>query len=371
MFIQKLENLNLDINATEFAISTALKKSTIHIFKVFQIPLSAAHILKQEALSSGGDFIVSRDMILCRDKFYDGIIIATQSQMEHIINKCNIQPFGLKNLATILKQHLNKPTLKPKIMGIINITDDSFYEDSRVKSTKQIISKIEDMINFGVHIIDIGGASSRPGSKEIEPNIEIDRIKDAVSEIYKQNLTKKAIFSIDSYNYQTAKLCVEFGFKIINDVYGLKDMRLAELAKNNDNKIIIMHNSNIMPHKKNITQSLDEFFTTKIEELASMGIKKEQIILDIGFGFGKNTKENLELIKNLGHFKHFDCEILVGASRKRSIGEITNKDTKDRLSGTLSLHQRALDNGANIIRCHDYKEHIDMFAIWQELNAKQ
>lgn len=369
MFVYKISNLDelASINPTAFALKTANNKAKVLLFKISNLSLSASHILKQEAISSGGDFIVSKDMILCKSQYYDGILIATKSQLKHIIAKCEIQPFNLKSLAETLQEHLKAESNFTSIMGVININDDSFYEDSRVKNTEQILLKINDMIESGVKIIDIGGVSSRPGSIEVEASIEIERIRDAVNEIYRCDLAKKAIFSIDSYNYETARFCVDRGFSIINDVYGLKDMRLASLATNSSNKIILMHNSWIDIHDSNIIQSVDEFFSNRLESLYKMGLKKEQIILDIGFGFGKTTKENIELIKNLSHFKHFGCELLVGASRKRSIGNITNKDTKDRLAGTLSLHQIALINGANIIRCHDYKEHIDMLLMYEYL----
>lgn len=367
MFVCRIPNLDElgGIAPTEFAKATAENKSSILLFKISNLSLSASHILKQEALSSGGDFIVPKEMILCKEKYYSGILIATKSQLKHIIAKCEIQPFSLKSLAKILKEHIRAESSPLKIMGIINITDDSFYKDSRVKNIDKILALINEMIESGVEIIDIGGASSRPGSIEVESSIELDRIKEAVNAIQTCGLAKKASFSIDSYNYETARFCIERGFSIINDVYGLRDMRLAKLAINNDNKIVLMHNSWINPHGSNIMQSVDEFFSTRLESLYKMGIKQEQVVLDIGFGFGKNTNENIELVKNLSHFRHFGCEILVGASRKRSIGELIDKDTDERLAGTLSLHQVAVANGANIIRCHDYKEHIDMLKILQ------
>ena len=414
MFIKRVKNLNsaLDLlGATAFARNCAEKKARIFIFKISELKLSAALILKQEALSVGGDFIVPKGLILGESGLYDGVLIATALQLEKIIAKCAIQPFGLKKVSANLAEHLDSnythplapsaregestsslrgesqirrsnPQLNqscespknPQIMGIINITPDSFYAPSRTTQIDDILQKIEAMIAEGVAIIDIGAASSRPDSENIAPQIELARLKEPIDAIFSAGFTQKVAFSIDSYNYECAEFCANRGFTIINDVYGLRDMRLAHLAQNNDNKIVLMHNSWLFSPTKdsrgdiNIIQSVDEFFAQRLESLDKIGIKKEQIILDIGFGFGKNDSENLALIENLAHFKHFGCTLLVGASMKRTIGAITGKETQNRLFGTLALHQIALDNGADIIRCHDFSAHCDMLKVWIALN---
>lgn len=410
MTIKRIKNLNsaLDsLGATSFARICAKKKSRIFIFQIDDIKLSAALILKQEAISAGGDFIVPKELILGEQKTYSGILVATALQLEKIITKCAIQPFGLKKLGANLKEHLkgemrsvdlceysvdlsesycdsneSKNPKSPQIMGIINITEDSFYAPSRVNSIDKILQKIEAMINEGVAIIDIGAASSRPDSERIAPEIELKRLKEPIEAIFNAGFTQRAIFSIDSYNYECAEFCANRGFKIINDIEGLRDMRLTELALHNDKKIVLMHNSWLFPPQDSPKQSanqatnpqncdiihaVDEFFAQRLESLTKLGIKKEQIILDIGFGFGKNDAQNLALIRNLAHFKHFGCEILVGASMKRTIGAITGKETLERGFGTLALHQIALDNGADIIRCHDFSAHIDMLKVWNAL----
>lgn len=391
------------ICATRYAEIKALKKSHIFTFKISELKLSAALILKQEALSVGGDFITSKDLILAKKEHYCGILIATQNELERLIAKCRIQPFGLKKLAFVLKEHLDfggfdstsdssdsakfsdfikssggdsavdfcdsaiKRRKIPQIMGIINITEDSFYADSRITNIDRILQVVESMIESGVGIIDIGGASSRPDSARVESSEELERLKAPLKAIYEANLTKKAIFSIDSYNYECVKYAIECGFSIINDIEGLRDMRLAELAKDSSSKIILMHNSWLYPHSENIMQSVDEFFTKRVESLLNLGIKREEIILDVGFGFGKNSEENLALVRNLAHFKHFNCSVLMGASMKRTIGEVTGREVNERLFGTLALHQIALDNGADIIRCHDFKAHSDMLKMWLAL----
>ena len=421
MFVERVEFIKAElenIGATKFAKDIARKKGQILRFKISDLGVSAALILKQEAISVGGDFIAPKELILGEKKEYCGILIATEQQLERLIKKCQIQPFGLKKVGEILREHLdsaNPQNLKsglpraincarnddslldsanqtkiaessldsaklqnlgakhyktPQIMGIINITNDSFYANSRTQNIDEILHKIEAMIACGVEIIDIGAASTRPDSAEVEAEVELARLKEPLQAIFKAGLTQKAIFSLDSYNFECAEFALTQGFQIINDVYGLRDIRLAELTKNSDKKIVLMHNSWLFPHAQDIMRSVDEFFAQRLEMLDKMGIKKEQIILDVGFGFGKNSAENLRLTQNLRHFKHFGCEILMGASMKRTIGEITGKDTDARLFGTLALHQIALDNGADIIRCHDFSAHIDMLKMWVALNER-
>lgn len=417
MTIKRIKNLNsaLDsLNATAFARICAEQKARIFIFHICDIKLSAALILKQESISAGGDFITPKELILGEQKLYSGVLIATALQLEKIIAKCAIQPFGLKKLGANLKEHLkgeirrmdlreshldsrnssdshldsresstdsstsstdssrfgeSKNPQSPQIMGIINITEDSFYAPSRVNSIDKILQKIEAMIACGVAMIDIGAASSRPDSERIAPNVELERLREPIEAIFSAGFTQRAIFSIDSYNYECAEFCANRSFRIINDIEGLRDMRLAELALNNNKKIVLMHNSWLFPPSKNydIIHAVDEFFAQRLEMLDKLGIKKEKIILDIGFGFGKNDAENIALIRNLAHFKHFGYELLVGASMKRTIGAITGKDTMERGFGTLALHQIALDNGADIIRCHDFSAHIDMLKVWNAL----
>ena len=395
MFVKRVEFIKSaleNIAATRFARDRARKKGRILRFEISDLGVSAALILKQEAISVGGDFIAPKELILGADKRYCGILVATEQQLERIIEKCKIQPFGLKKVGEILKAHLDgadfardsadsikdsalDSTLdsanSPKIMGIINITDDSFFAESRMKNIDEILQKIEAMIAQGVEIIDIGAASTRPDSTEVPPEVELARLKEPLCEIFNANLTQKATFSLDSYNFKCAEFALNKGFHIINDVYGLRDVRLAELVKNSDKKIVLMHNSWIFPHSDaDIIRVVDDFFTQKLEMLGDLGVKREQVILDVGFGFGKNSAENLRLTQNLRHFKHFGCEILMGASMKRTIGEITGKDTDKRLFGTLALHQIALNNGADIIRCHDFGAHIDMLKMWMALNEQ-
>ncbi len=347
------------------------KKGKIYIFSVKHIPLQALHILKQELLSTGGDLATPKEAILCQEGFYNAIIIATKSQLLRVIDKCRIQPFGLKKLANMLQSHLQTNTHDPKLMPIINLTPDSFHKDSRF-SPKQAISHIQSLIEQGAEFIDIGAASSRPGSELIDSSVEIGRLQEVCHFISTHKLYKQTQFSIDTYNPKTAAFALESGFAIINDVSGLDNQEMFDVIRDFGAKVVLMHSKGTPKNMAQLTDytdlfyEIDCFFEDKISKLQSYNA--QEIILDIGFGFAKNVDQNLSLIKHLSHFRHFGLELLVGASNKSTIGAITQEqDTKDRLSGTLSLHLVALLNGANMLRVHDYRAHVDMLRIYKAL----
>lgn len=343
------------------------KKSHDYIFFCKNLSLSAMHILKQEALSVGADLATPKDAILCQKSFYDAILLGSFSQIQRISQKCLTQPFGLKAIAQSLKSHLNTSVFEPKIMAILNITPDSFYQGSRF-DCQNAIYEIEKYIQMGVEIIDIGGASSRPGSKILEHDEEMQRIKPLLDEIAERGLGERVVFSIDTYNYQTADYALSKGFKILNDILGFRDERLLEVCAKYDASAVLMHSRGNPQTMQGLTEyeclfaQIDEFFKEGIERMQRYGVK--DVILDIGFCFAKTKEQNLSLIKNLSHFKHFGLPLLVGASRKSSIGEVLGGNEADeRLYGTLALHQIALQNGADILRVHDVKAHQDMIKI--------
>lgn len=349
------------------------KKSHDFVFKIFSLPLSAMHILKQEALSVGADLATPKDAILCRKTHYDSILLGSFSQLSRIVQKCLIQPFGLKEIAQIIKKHINAQAAHPpKLMAILNLTPDSFFEGSRF-SWQEALQTIRNYIELGIPIIDIGGASSRPTSDLISPEDELNRLKDLILLIFNEGLNEKVSLSIDTYNPEVADFALSCGFEILNDILGFRDPLMIETCAKHQATAILMHSRGTpktmqtLTDYKNLFQEIDLFFEEKIAELHENGISK--IILDIGFGFAKEKEHNLSLIQNLMHFKHFSLPLLVGASRKNTIGILTNQPIEKRLSGTLALHQIALQNGANILRIHDVQEHLDMLKIHEAMES--
>lgn len=371
MYIQQINTESIlqamqEIQSDASGIAIMDKKSKMIAFKIFNLSLSATMILKQEALSVGADLATPRDCILAEKKNYNSVLFGTFSQLQRIVHKCKIQPFGLKELALNLQSFLKPKEKKCSIMAIVNVTPDSFYSNSR-QNTKSAIQRIEHLMQTDVDIIDIGGASSRPGSDLIDPIEENKRLAEVFDFIASNKLFKQKDFSIDTYNVEVATKALEHGFCWINDVSGFANEEMMRLAGDKRAKVFLMHTRGNPKQMQNLTEyenlfeDIDSFFTEKIQKLLDYGVG--DIVLDIGFGFAKNQQQNLLLIKHLEHFKKFGFPLLVGASRKSTIQSILNKEARDTLSGTLAMHFLALQNGADILRVHDEVEHLDMIKI--------
>lgn len=347
------------------------KMDIFHIY-IKNLKTPAVNILKQDALSIGAELAVPGGVILCEKNHYDCLLIASKKHLEILSTKELAQPFGLKALAKKLKEFLVDNKFQNRIMGIINANDDSFYFKSRYES-KRAIEAIERMIESGADIIDIGAVSSRPGSLLVSEEDEMQRIKYICDSIKHLKLYEKAIFSIDSYTPSVIEYALKCGFGIVNDITGASNDEVIGLAKKYNAKICIMHmqgtpqTMQLDPHYDDVMTEVSDFFEERIARCETLGLFKKDIILDVGIGFGKSLEHNITLIKNLAHFKKFGCEILIGASRKSMIDKIIKTPIEDRLEGTLAIHLKALDNGANIIRCHDVKEHIRALRVYESI----
>jgi len=336
------------------------QKSDIIFIHIKNMHVGAANILKQDAISVGADLALPKGAIIAQDKFVDAILLANTREIKALIQKEQKQAFGLKAFGEDLKQFINQKNFDTRIMGVLNANEDSFFKDSRF-CKKTASKRIEKMILDGADIVDIGAVSSRPGSTFISKDEEFERLKDVIDIIYKEKFYEKACFSLDSFRESILHHALDNGFSMINDITGLKDLAVATLASRYKASLVIMHMQNnpvimqVNPEYENIILDLDDFFKQKIELATSCGV--QDIILDVGIGFGKNIEHNLELITNLSHFKHFGYELLIGASRKSMINDIVTSKIEDRLAGSLAVHLQAVQNGASIIRCHDVKEH--------------
>lgn len=359
-----------NIGSTKEGAKIMQKKAKIDYFFIKNIKTPAANILKQDVLSIGGDFATPKSAITYEDEFVDGVLMVTNAQLSILVKKISIQPFGLKVLSKMLKKHINIKYFKPKIMGILNTNQDSFFKGSRFIGDKAY-QRVYQMIEDGASMIDVGGVSSRPGSKSVSDHEELERVKPVIDEIYKHKLYEKAIFSLDSYS----PLCLEYafdrGFKIANDITGLENDEVAKVCAKYKATICIMHmqkDPQTMQHEpyyEDVLEEVDNFFENRIQKAKSFGI--DDIILDVGVGFGKNLEHNLTLIKSHEHFLHYGYELLIGASRKSLIDFITPASIEQRLPGTLILHIESVKNGASIVRCHDVKEHVQALKVYERL----
>ncbi len=357
----------LKLNVTKGGTTIISNKARCHYVFIEKLNVVGANILKQDSLAIGAELATPKNTITHEQPFVDCLLIATTREISMLSKKLLAQPFGLKKIAKELKTILGDKVFKKEIMGVLNITPDSFYEKSRA-SEKNIIENINQLIEDGADYIDIGAQSTRPKAVQVGFEEENKRLQGIFKIINEQKLYENISFSIDSYYPEVMKNALNSGFNIINDITGLENDETCKLAKSYNAKVVIMHMQNKPstmqdnPNYENVILEVDSFFEKRIQKAELFGI--EDIILDVGIGFGKNLNHNVELIKHLEHFTRFNYPLLIGASRKSLINDMHKSNTKDRLSGTISIHQKCLDNGASIVRCHDVKEHRQMMDVW-------
>jgi dihydropteroate synthase len=371
--IKNKEQFLKNLGVQSGGISIISKKMELLYFFIKDLKTPAVNILKQDALSIGAELAVPSGVILCEQKQYDCLLIGTKKQIEILSYKELAQPFGLKVIARELQKFIKTKEFSLEIMGVINANDDSFFEGSRFQDS-DAIEKIEQMIRDGANIIDIGAVSSRPNANEVSSDNELKRIKPICDVIKNKKLYTQASFSIDSYSPNVIEYALKSGFNLVNDITGAMDNRVIELAIKYGAKLCIMHmqgtpkSMQINPQYNDVMVEISEFFEDRIAKCEALGLSRKDIILDVGVGFGKTLEHNLRLIKNMSHFQRFNCQILVGASRKSMIDKIIPTPIEKRLAGTLAIHLKAIEQGATIVRCHDVKEHIQAVKVWEALS---
>ena len=275
-------------------------------------------------------------------------------------------------------QYFKKPKLffkTPAIMGILNITPDSFSDGGKfyIKPKKAIENAIK-MQNMGADIIDIGAESTRPGARAIKPELEIKRLKPVIIGLKK----KKINISVDTRNSLTMQFALDNGVKIINDVSALNhDTNSINIIKKFKCIVVLMHMQGTpetmqkKPRYNFAPKDIYNFFKKKILACEREGLKRNRIIVDPGIGFGKTSKHNVQILRNLKIFNKLRCNVLIGLSRKRFISDLSNKEKPiDRIAGTIAANQHALEQGVDIIRVHDVKEAMQAKLVWEKLYNK-
>lgn len=259
----------------------------------------------------------------------------------------------------------------PVVMGILNITPDSFYAGSRVQSETAIIARAGQIIDEGAAIIDLGGYSSRPGARHITEEEERERLRMALRIMNRHY--PGAVLSVDTFRAEVAEMCVkEFGVAIINDISaGEMDRKMFETVARLNVPYIMMHiqgtpqDMQHHPHYDNLIREVFLYFAGKTRQLRDLGVK--DLILDPGFGFGKTTGHNYELMARLDDFRIFELPLLVGVSRKSMITSLLGNTTAEALNGTTVLNTVSLLEGADILRVHDVKEAVEAVKIVTKL----
>ena len=332
-------------------------------FKIFDLTVAQANIIKQTALSIGADCATHREVITGKIEKSSCILGGSISQLEKIAQKLQAQPFGLKILGEIIQEKCNTTyPQKTKIMGILNLTTNSFSDGGNYIETDKAIEHLNKLLKDGADIIDIGAESTKPYSQEVSADAQLEKLLPILNHIKNNNI--KTTISIDTRNAIVAEKCIQLGANIINDVSGFEhDEHMAEtLAKYPDVKIIIQHSQGspeTMQNNPQYENLMDEIYVSlkqKIDYALLKGIKKENIIIDAGIGFGKTKELIFEIIKRWQELKTLNYPILLGLSRKSLLGmsEASN-DEKDIY--TLALNSILINQNIDYIRVHNVEIH--------------
>jgi dihydropteroate synthase len=242
------------------------------------------------------------------------------------------------------------------IMGILNVTPDSFSDGGNFNNIDTAVNHAKEMINDGADIIDLGGESTRPGHTYVDSQEEKRRILPVIKKL-KEEI--KVPISVDTYKADVAEASLELGVQMINDIWGLtKDKNMANVIAKYDAYVCIMHNQDTTEYNKDIMEAIKEFLQNSIDLALKSGIKKEKIVLDPGIGFGKTFEQNLEVLKRLDEIKTLGYPVLLGTSRKSVIGNVLNVEPKERLEGTIATTVLGIRDGVDIVRVHDVKENL-------------
>ena len=264
---------------------------------------------------------------------------------------------------------------EPQVMGILNVTPDSFYAGSRTETEKEIIERLQLITNEGASIIDMGAYSSRPDAEHITAEEEMNRLRTGLNLVQKHQ--PEAVVSVDTFRADVAKMCVEeYGVAIINDISaGTMDASMFRTVAQLGVPYIIMHmqgtpqNMQTNPHYDNLLKEVFLYFAERVQKLRDLGVK--DIIIDPGFGFGKTLEHNYELMNHLDEFRIFELPLLVGISRKSMIYKLLGTTPEEALNGTTVLNTLALMKGANILRVHDVKAAKEAITLVEKMKSSQ
>lgn len=377
------------IGASTPGVRIMAPKAAFRVMKVEGLSFAAANILKQEMLSRGGEVVTSRDVYSKKESKSDALVMGTLRQYQELIRKLRMQPFkSLQALAGEVEQSLARYGgeelgslrvgerafdwgVKTYVMGVVNVTPDSFSGDGLGDDVEAAIAQAERMIEEGADLIDIGGESTRPGSQPVTEEEELRRVIPAVAGVCERT---GAVIAIDTYRSRVAEEALAAGASMINDVWSLRmDPQIGEVAARHNVPLVLMHNRS-RPKDAVQTERLggrylgveyEDLMADIIRELRESidlaleaGVERENVIVDPGVGFGKTVDQNLQLLARMAELKVLGLPILLGASRKSFIGYTLDLPVEERIEGTAAAVAVGIANGADIVRVHDVREMV-------------
>ncbi|WP_276300482.1 dihydropteroate synthase [Halorussus lipolyticus] len=369
---KRIRNLDDAREALEGADVTSpgvwrMRGKAVHRVLKTRVQVRQARYLKEEMLSLGGECAVSgtneQD-----DENVDVVLMGTLAQFKRLAGKLDGQPYGLSVFADDVREALGIQTDPDRrgypwedgtaVMGILNVTPDSFHDGGRYEAVEDAISRAEEMAQAGADIIDVGGESTRPGADEISVEDEIDRVVPVIEEISDLDL----LVSIDTRKAPVAEAALEAGADILNDVSGLEDPEMRFVAAEYDAPIVVMHSIDapVVPdrdvHYDDVVEDVIDELEERVLLAEKAGLDREQIIVDPGLGFGKSSAESFELLGRTDEFHALECPVLVGHSHKSMFGLLGEDD--DRTAATVAGTAIAAERGADIVRVHDVAENV-------------
>lgn len=378
-----------DIGVDSGGIEIMSPKAEICLVRVNGVGIFAANILKQEALSLGADTAVSKDTLTGKVKYTDCLIMGNLAQYNFLCKKLKRQPYGLRLVAIELERalahyqrdgfilklgrkalNLNAHT---HIMGIINLTPDSFSGDGLYGGAgwhlpagrqggqeRDIVDYAQKLEEDGADILDIGAESTRPGAKAVTLKEELKRLIPVIKKIRKK---VKVPISVDTYKSEVARQALDNGASIINDITALSgDRKMSGVISRYKAGVVLMHmkgrprTMQKNPRYGDLLQEIIDYLRASINRALEAGIDFEKIVVDPGIGFGKTARDNLKIIKSLEQLKALGRPILIGTSRKSFLGKIAGGECAERLAATISSNCLAAMRGAKIVRVHDVRE---------------
>lgn len=368
----------LAVGATPAAARWMADEAMMRAVRLESVSGKAANVLKQEALALGAECAVARSVAAFDDTPQSAILIASLKQHRALARKLHGQPFGLADLADQVLAALDAYGARPTrllrigdhqlalgrrtlVMGIINVTPDSFSGDGLADAPQQALRQARRFADEGADLLDVGGQSTRPGSEEVSADVETGRVVPIIKRIAEE---LDLPISIDTDKVEVAETALNAGAGMINDVRALRGEGMVELAASRGVPVCLMHmlgsprTMQESPEYDDLMADIYRFLTNRVEACVAGGIARDAVIVDPGIGFGKTVNGNLTLLRRLREFRSLGCPVLIGTSRKSTIGKVLDLPAGDRVEGTAATCACAILNGADIIRVHDVREMV-------------
>jgi dihydropteroate synthase len=356
-------------------------KAYFRTILVKDLSVGAANVVKQQMLSLGGEAAVASGVVNCSVTCSDALLIGTEKQMLRLAESLTQQPFSLAVLGEALKRILGPYPKKlvcggrelslerPLIMGILNVTPDSFSDGGEFFDTETAIARAREMLDRGADIIDVGGESTRPGSAYVDESEELRRVMPIIEAV-----APEAVVSIDTRKSAVARKALEAGAAIVNDVTaGRDDPEVAAVAAEFGAAMVLMHmlgtpaDMQKDPRYDDVVGEVRDFLAARAEWARNQGV--ESVVVDPGIGFGKTLEHNLELLRNIPALTDLGHPVMIGHSRKSFIEKLLGLPAEERLAPSLAVAVEAARRGASILRVHDVKETVEALKMIEALSG--